>query len=216
MLKKTIEIIDKNRIITIPFVIIWLCALIFAFLNEKQITHLILNSYRSDFLDTFFKYYTETGGTIPFIIIFIALFIKYRYAAFMASTQLLSVMITYPLKHLFKEARPVVLFEQLQLPLPIVEGVKLHHSLSFPSGHTTAAFAIFITIAVLCKRPWQKIISLLLAILTGMSRIYLSQHFLQDVIAGSLIGTISVFILAPLFVDKQWGNNNIMTLINKK
>ena len=39
---------------------------------------------------------------------------------------------------------------------------------------------------------------LLLATLGGYSRIYLSQHFLEDVLAGSVIGVASILVLIPM------------------
>jgi hypothetical protein len=62
------------------------------------------------------------------------------------------------------------------------------------SSQRMASFAL----AIFCPKWWQKILCLLIAILGGYSRIYLSQHFIEDVLAGSVIGIISVLILIPL------------------
>jgi len=47
---------------------------------------------------------------------------------------------------------------------------------------------------------------LLLAILAGYSRIYLAQHFLEDIMAGALIGTI--FGLVSYHLIWQYINRN--------
>lgn len=61
--------------------------------------------------------------------------------------------------------------------------------LSFPSGHTTQAFALASVIAESCGSPWVSAISYVLAGTVGISRMYHRAHFLSDVTAGAVIGT---------------------------
>ncbi|OAB46090.1 phosphatase PAP2 family protein [Paenibacillus glacialis] len=58
---------------------------------------------------------------------------------------------------------------------------------SFPSGHTTAAFAIAIPFIVAIPELWSLFLSL--SIIVGFSRIYLGLHYPSDVLAGVVIGT---------------------------
>ena len=59
---------------------------------------------------------------------------------------------------------------------------------SFPSGHTTAAFA---SAAILGSRYKEgKNLLYSVAALTGLSRLYLGAHYLSDIIAGAVIGEI--------------------------
>ncbi len=60
---------------------------------------------------------------------------------------------------------------------------------SFPSGHTTQAFALASVIAEHADRPWVSCLSYGLAGLVGASRMEQRQHFLSDVVAAGLIGT---------------------------
>lgn len=83
-----------------------------------------------------------------------------------------------------------------------VAGVDLHSSMSFPSGHTTAAFAIFLSLAILLQNKKMGLLCFLLAIVTGYSRIYLSQHFPIDVLIGSGIGVSSTLIVFGFFDRK--------------
>jgi membrane-associated phospholipid phosphatase len=62
---------------------------------------------------------------------------------------------------------------------------------SFPSGHTTASFAIASVIANQYRdHKWVPITAYSVATLAGLSRIYENRHWLSDVIAGAAIGTL--------------------------
>lgn len=68
---------------------------------------------------------------------------------------------------------------------------------SFPSGHTSAAFA-FLSGVWKCSKP-IRISALVFALLMAFSRMYLFVHFPTDVLAGALIG-----ILCGVFADWLW------------
>jgi membrane-associated phospholipid phosphatase len=55
------------------------------------------------------------------------------------------------------------------------------------------------------------ILLLLIAIITAYSRIYLSQHFLQDVVAGSVLGVITSSVIYYVLAKKKWVNTNNST-----
>ena len=60
---------------------------------------------------------------------------------------------------------------------------------SFPSGHTSAAFAA--TVAVLLGRHKRVgTVMLVLALVLAFSRLYLYVHYLTDVLCGMIIGTV--------------------------
>ena len=58
---------------------------------------------------------------------------------------------------------------------------------SFPSGHTTTAFAAAVILALWYPR-WAGV-WLSMAALVGLSRVMLGSHFPSDVLAGALLGT---------------------------
>ncbi|MEA4828351.1 MAG: phosphatase PAP2 family protein [Clostridium sp.] len=64
---------------------------------------------------------------------------------------------------------------------------------SFPSGHTTAAFSMAISTALLYHNI--AIISIILACLVGISRMYLGVHYPTDVLAGSFLGSITSILV---------------------
>ncbi|MCS6919824.1 MAG: phosphatase PAP2 family protein [Fimbriimonadales bacterium] len=64
---------------------------------------------------------------------------------------------------------------------------------SFPSGHTTTAFALAFWLFMLTRRTryrWWGYGALLLAGLVGLSRVYRGVHYPSDVLAGALIGVL--------------------------
>ena len=67
--------------------------------------------------------------------------------------------------------------------------------LSFPSGHTTTAFCVFLGLALITKNKKIGTAYMVIACLIGFSRTYLSFHFLMDVVAGSLLGVITTLAL---------------------
>jgi hypothetical protein len=61
---------------------------------------------------------------------------------------------------------------------------------SFPSGHTTEAFALASVVASHYDETWVACTSYSIAGLVGLARTYHHAHFASDVVAGAMIGTL--------------------------
>lgn len=166
--------------------------------------HIMLNSCHTAVLDTFLKYYSVLAEWPLYVVALIPLaFRRWRWTLWYACSELCSAGVVQILKHIFRAPRPASFFEDYpDVVLPVVDGVRLHHSNSFPSGHTATFFVFFtfltlMLISHLTKKgtaAWKtagiSILMLFMAALGGYSRIYLSQHFLSDVCVGSIIGVL--------------------------
>ncbi len=201
------KVIQKNKAFLIPVLIFILTGIVFLSLYSKAQIHLTQNSWHGPISDYFFKYLTHLGDGLVFapLALFLAL-IKWRYFFGLIIAAVLTLIVSAGLKHQFKEMeRPVKYFENLA-DLHLVEGVHNHSYKSFPSGHTTTAFAAWGFLALLIRRkPWQFGLAVL-AMLVGYSRIHISQHFLIDVIAGAILGSgIALFsYLLSQYLKAPW------------
>lgn len=168
-------------------------------ITDKADLHLSMNSLVGGNADQFFKYYTHVGDglTVAILIVLASLISKEKIATALLGliSFALSGLLTQLLKRLVfaSERRPSAYFGEEHLNL--IEGVKLHGSHSYPSGHSTASFALFIFLAyVFRKSRYIQTACALGAIMAAYSRVHLSQHFTEDVVTGSIIG-VSVFFL---------------------
>ncbi len=100
------------------------------------------------------------------------------------------------------QPRPAKYFENLE-SFNFVPGVDVANWMSFPSGHTATAFAMFMVLAFVFRKTWVILALFICALGVGMSRIYLAQHFLEDVIAGAAIGCILTFAVIFVFQENS-------------
>jgi membrane-associated phospholipid phosphatase len=159
----------------------------------KSASFITLNSYHPFALNVFFVNYTFVGDGIFALALIVLLYIYFKQKQ-KANTLLISFLISgcavQIIKNLVDSPRPHLFFEPGQY-LYFIDGVTLANHHSFPSGHTTTAFAIATVLVMLSKNKSLQLLILLLAALVGYSRIYLAQHFLLDVIIGAALGTTS-------------------------
>ena len=85
-------------------------------------------------------------------------------------------------KHLWDRPRPLLVLHDVR----IVDAPLFAHS--FPSGHTTTAFAVMVACSFFLPRLRYVLIPLAFA--TAISRVYLGVHFPLDVAYGGLMGAL--------------------------
>ncbi len=194
-----ITLLKKEQFIisVYAFLVLLACSVLLIF-NKVQI-HLFINEHSSETLDLIFKLFTYLGeGLFVLVVCVMLLFLRYRYALTQVLAFTISGLIAQLLKRfVFSDAlRPRAYFENMpEFSLRFVEGVDVASYYSFPSGHTTTAFAFFMIFCFMTNKKSLKLLFMLMATLVGYSRMYLSQHFLIDVTFGSLIGVSSAVLI---------------------
>ena len=212
-------IFKNNLSFLLPYLLFLIIGAVIIIVNSKAETHLAFNSFHTPFFDTVNTYTTYLGdGFTATLLILMMLAVKYRYFVIAALANVISALITQTLKQFVFDdvVRPKKFFEGIQ-QLYFVPGIDNHMFNSFPSGHTTCAFALYFSFALMVENRFYKILFLLLALLTGYSRIYLSQHFFEDVYAGSIIGVVTTFIVF-YFIQKKnhpWMKRSLVNFFQK-
>jgi membrane-associated phospholipid phosphatase len=175
-----------------PIFLFWLFGSLLLLLFEKGDIHYAINSRHHPATDFFFSLITHLGGGITVIFLLFLLAWK-RHMAFweLFAGIAFGIGVVALFKYLlFPEMpRPVSILEGLYL----VPGIENDTTRSFPSGHTTAIFCIAGVLAGISTNKWQRLSLAIIALVVGYSRMYISQHFLSDVLAGSMLGALSAF-----------------------
>jgi membrane-associated phospholipid phosphatase len=109
-------------------------------------------------------------------------------------------VLVHGLKFLIGRARPELLHEYGAYSLTPFAGDRLFES--FPSGHSTAAGAMFGAFAMLM--PQFRPLFFFFAMLIGISRVVVGAHYPSDVAAGLLLGLWTAVIIAFLFAHQGW------------
>ena len=162
----------------------------------KNELFLILNGNLGSIGDFIFKYATYLGDGIIWIPVGIWVLIYHRQKwVLLFSLIIISTAFVNMGKYVLlpEEPRPYAAIEN-KTAIHTVSGVDIHTIYSFPSGHTTTAFSVYLLLLLLTDSSVLLVVGLLLAAMAGYSRIYLAQHFPLDVGAGMITAVIAVLI----------------------
>lgn len=171
----------------------------------KENAFFLLNTDLGPFADQFFRYCTYAGDGIIWVPVTLLILIfrrKYWILAFAAI--IISTLIAQLSKNIFFKGlpRPSLAFTDSSL-FHSVTGVELHTMNSFPSGHTTTAFTVFLMACFFIDKKWIVSVGLLYALIAAYSRVYLAQHFPVDLAGGMLSATIT--IICAVAMQNKWG-----------
>ena len=159
------------------------------------ITYNYFANLNSQFLNFIFRIFTELGSwyfALSIIIIFTVFLLKkklYEWILFFYVSVISAQAITYLIKILVNRPRPL-------------NELLIQNNFSFPSGHATIAASMYLFIAYYfySQRKYKntkKLIAIsasLLVLCVGFSRIFLSVHYLSDVLVGYLIGFLGFYL----------------------
>lgn len=214
-----LNLIKENRAFVSSFLVFIFigCGILLIF--PKADIHIAINQQHNGFFDVFFSWITHLGSGWMILVLFILLlFIKYKYAWILLIANFFITLVVQILKkQVFTETlRPKAFFEGVY-DLYLVPGVSVHSLHSFPSGHAATAFSVFFILSLVSPKQSWKLICFVLGLLTTFSRVYISQHFLGDIIVGSIIGFILSFLTLYYFekLAPVKSNGSLRQLFNR-
>jgi len=184
---------------------------IFSLAGDKSQFLLWLTTSRYSFLDYYFYYITLIGEPLGFIICGILVgFISWRKMLTVPILGLIIMGTSYMLKSLFFHERPMTYLNRLgyQGIFSVLDYQLLLGNHSFPSGHSMAAWALFTLVAAHFNKVWVSIGCLFLAASVSISRVYLVAHFLQDVVAGAVVGIPLGYMVYYIYF--RWTTNSVV------
>ena len=194
------QTIRENRFYFILFGVFVLVGGIYLSQSNKADAIFFFSEYRTPLLNEAFIFITLLGEAPIYLFLGIAaLIVRLRYSLLVTLTGLTVLGVSKLLKMFFAIDRPITFFEQQNLvgKVILIEGIDLHSgATSFPSGHTMSAFALFtLLIFLLPSKKLYVVLLFSLALLVGISRIYLVLHFWSDVYAGGIIGAVLAMLI---------------------
>ncbi|KTD39338.1 phosphatidylglycerophosphatase B [Legionella nautarum] len=191
-------------------IILFLALIIYLFLNfDKPLTYYF---YALDLRHQIpiLSFLTRLGLGVIYIPTFFALALIFRFIVvnprWEARAWFLFLCVTIPglicffLKIVLGRTRPsMLLYNQLYG----FYGLKWNaHYWSIPSGHTTTIMGLILGLGILFPRYFLAFI--LLGITVALSRVFLSHHFLSDVLFAAYLALVEVGVLLSILRRKSW------------
>ncbi len=177
-----------------------------------------INLKRDKSLDPTFKFFTNSVVPVtigaPLVIYAVGYLNKdidlKRKGIYIGETFLVNAFVTTALKYSVNRARPYVTYPEIDKQTSGGSG-------SFPSGHTSDAFATATSLSIAFPKWYVIAPSFIWASAVGYSRMDLGVHYPTDVFAGAIIGSGSAYFCYKLnhWMNKK-SNKSIFFEENKK
>ena len=199
----------------IKMIIFWICISLFTILTilvftgiahhlDESVQSYVLKIRNSHLTDTF-TVFTNMGGAYALMAISILLILikRNKKASLLIAINLITVFLTSQIfKLIFRRDRPTEIF--------LVNAT----GYSYPSGHTMVSSAFYLYILYLINKKIHNrilkvifsIITILLILSIGFSRVYLGVHYTTDIIGGLLL-SIAYLMLFLNITNKFNGDN---------
>jgi membrane-associated phospholipid phosphatase len=180
----------------LPYLLILVICLVIKLTFTKAEIYFAVNHLYGPVADFLAPYVTDLGnGWTAVAVTVISVFFSYRKALIVAVSYAVTSLFAQVVKHIFDAPRPRLYFKDQLGRMRFVKDVEILSLHSFPSGHTVTAFSLAVLFSYWCRnKAWQPVF-LLIAVLVGYSRMYLSEHFFEDVVGGSVIGFVLTVII---------------------
>ncbi|MEL6614625.1 MAG: phosphatase PAP2 family protein [Bacteroidota bacterium] len=126
-----------------------------------------------------------------------------RPAVRLAITQIANFGTTRLLKNIVQRPRPYVALDDVDARDREHQGDEVFDPHSFPSGHTSSAFAIATSLSASYPEWYVIAPAMTWATAVGVSRVWLGVHYPSDVLVGAGIGAGTALLVAILLPDSE-------------
>lgn len=212
---KFLDFIKKIDVLLYLYLFLLIISVLLMLIYTKEELYFAVNRLHAPFADVFFASITHLGSSTGCILItLIVLAVNFRKGFLLSTSYILTFIISQILKNLVKAPRPHLFFAKKLSGIYLIKGVSMLDTNSFPSGHAVSAFSAALVLTYVARKKWWGVPLLFVAVLVAYSRLYLSEHFLQDVVAGSALGTLFTscwlfFIDRKKFLHNKFWNQGI-------
>lgn len=187
--------------------VFWCFAILIILQTDKLSLHVFFNSWNSRIGDLFMPYLTNVGDGLFLLLLalFVFLFRSKKLALLLFIAFLISSGLVQFLKHFVfnNHMRPMYVFQHVK-GFHLIKDFHYHMFQSFPSGHSTSSFVLFTFLAMNFAKTWQtQLLCFIGALFFAFTRVYLSQHYFEDVFAGAMIGFLCMKY-TQVFLQSKW------------
>ena len=147
----------------------------------------LLQHFKADFFVLFMKGITLIGNKTAYLIMMPVVLwcVDFRIGVRTGLVFLSSAYLNFVFKDILAQPRPFILEPSLNL----IEA----SGYGLPSGHAQGSLVFFGMLALLIRKRWFTVISVILILLIAFSRIYLGVHFPTDILGGWFLGGCLLF-----------------------
>ncbi len=164
-----------------------------------------LQTLSNGFLDALNHIFSFFGTELFFMIVAVVLYwcVDKRFAHRFFNVYILGVALTNVMKISFKRPRPFDAY-----PREVRSIGEGETSYSFPSGHTETASSVSTLLTIKYGKRFRiiPVVGIMITLLVMMSRMYLGQHYLSDVLCGLFAGVffaVAFNFLLSLYKDNE-------------
>lgn len=157
----------------------------------------ILEDLRNPVLDALMLLVTRLGEETPFLVAAMIVFwcVDKRRGYYLLTVGFLGTLLNQFVKLLCRVPRPWVVDPNFTI---LEQAREAAAGFSFPSGHSTSAVGAYGAIAATVKNRWVRAVCIAVCVLVPFSRMYIGVHTPADVLVGSAMALVLVWVLRPL------------------
>lgn len=165
---------------------------------------------RTAWMEVMVKILDQAGFDLGYVVLFGVVFwaINKRHGIRLIFALVIVGIVSFALKDILMRPRPYLVSD---LVSPVFEA----DGFGIPSGHTSFAVMIWGYVALWVRKGWVWVVAISYMLLQGLGRIIAGVHFPQDVLAGFLIGIVTLAIYYPMATrwESIWDRQSFNTKI---